>query len=176
MMLLAALVISGWLSAGAAAQVPDFSGTWTLEPAAPAGAPPAPGTPPARGDMGSGWGSPLTITQDAKQLVVIQTLFGRGDMQPPLRFLYALDGTETKNTVMIGHASQTRVSRTAWNGQTLQVTTSYPAVDPDSGKPFTIEVTHRLSLASPTSLVLDVTRGAVLGGQATMSRAVYRKS
>jgi hypothetical protein len=175
MMLLAALVISGWLSAGSAAQVPDFSGVWTVEPAPAPAAPAAAGTP-ARGDMGSGWGSPLTITQDAKQLVVVQTLFGRGDMQPPLRFVYALDGTEAKNTVMIGHASQTRVSRAAWDGQTLQVTTTYPAVDPDSGKPFTTEVTHRLSLASPTSLVIDVTRGAALGGQATTTRTIYRKN
>jgi hypothetical protein len=174
-MLLAALVISGWLSAGATAQVPDFSGVWTVEPAPAPSAPAAPGTP-ARGDMGSGWGSPLTITQSARQLVVEQVLFGRGDMQPPLRFVYALDGTETKNTVMIGHAAQTRVSRAAWEGQILQVTTTYPAVDPDSGKPFTIEVTHRLSLASPTSLVIDVTRGAALGGQPTTSRALYRKS
>ena len=37
--------------------------------------------------MGSGWGSPLTITQDAKQLVVEQTLFSRCDMQPQLRFV-----------------------------------------------------------------------------------------
>ena len=174
-MLLAALAISGWLSSGAVSQAPDFSGAWTLEPAAAPTTPTAPGAP-ARGDMGSGWGSPLTITQDAKQLVVEQTLFGRGDMQPPLRFVYALDGTETRNTVMIGHASQTRVSRAAWDGQTLQITTSYPAVDPDSGKPFTTEVTHRVSLASPTSLVIEVTRGAALGGQPTTTRSVYKKN
>jgi len=174
-MLVAAIALSGWLATGAASQAPDFSGAWTVE-AAPA--PAAPGAPAAaaRGDMGSGWGSPLTITQDAKQLVVVQTLFGRGDMQPPLRYIYALDGTETRNTVMIGHAAQTRVSRAAWDGQTLQVTTSYPAVDPESGKPFTTEVTHRLSLASPTSLVIEVTRGAALGGQATTTRAVYKKN
>ena len=125
--------------------------------------------------MGSGWGSPLTITQDAKQLLVVQTLFGRGDMQPPLRFVYALDGAETRNTVMIGHASQQRVSRAAWDGQALVVTTTYPAVDPSSGKPFTTEVTHRLSLASPTSLVIEVTRGAALGGPVTTTKTVYRK-
>lgn len=174
-MLLAALAIGGWLWTGAAPQVPDFSGVWTAEPAAAPSAPATPGTL-ARGDMGSGWGSPLTITQDARQLVVEQLLFGRGDMQPPLRFLYALDGTETRNTVMIGHAAQVRVSRATWDGQTLHVTTSYPAVDPASGKPFTTEVTHRLSLASPTSLIVEVTRGAALGGQATTTRAVYRKS
>jgi hypothetical protein len=175
MKLMTALAISGWLSASATSQVPDFSGAWTAEPAAAPAAPATP-APPARGDMGSGWGSPLTITQDAKQLVVEQLLFGRGDMQPPLRFVYALDGSETRNTVMIGHASQVRVSRAAWDGQTLQVTTTYPAVDPSSGKPFTTEVTHRLSLASPTSLVIEVTRGPALGGQPTTTRAVYRKS
>ena len=175
MMLLAAVVISGCLTAGTAAQAPDLSGVWTAEPAAAPVAAAGP-APAARGDMGSGWGSPLTITQDAKQLVVVQTLFGRGDMQPPLRFVYTLDGTETRNTVMIGHASQMRVSRAAWDGQILQVTTSYPAVDPSSGKPFTTDVTHRLSLASPTSLVIEVTRGAALGGQATTARTVYKKN
>lgn len=175
MLLLTALAISGWLSAGAAAQVPDFSGMWTIEPAAAPAAPAVPGTP-ARGDMGSGWGSPLTITQSGSQLVVEQALFGRGDMQPPLRFVYALDGAETRNTVMIGHASQMRVSRAAWDGAALRITTNYPAIDPDSGKPFTTEVTHRLSLAAPASLVIEVTRGAALGGLPTTTRTVYRKS
>jgi hypothetical protein len=175
MILLTALAISGWLASAPLPQVPDFSGVWTIEPAAAATAPPTPGTL-ARGDMGSGWGSPLTITQDARELVVQQTLFGRGDMQPPLRFVYALDGTETRNTVMIGHASQVRVSRAKWDGQALQVTTNYPAVDPASGQPFTTEVTHRLSLSSPTSLVIEVTRNGALGGVATTTRTVYRKS
>jgi hypothetical protein len=175
MILLAALAIGGWLSAAVVPQVPDFSGVWTIEPVAAATAPPAPGTL-ARGDMGSGWGSPLTITHDARELVVQQTLFGRGDMQPPLRFVYALDGTETRNTVMLGHASQVRVSRAKADGQALQITTSYPAVDPASGKPFATEVTHRLSLSSPTSLVIEVTRNGALGGAATTTRTVYRKS
>ena len=83
--------------------------------------------------MGSGWGSPLTITQDAKQLVVVQTLFGRYDMQPPLRFVYALDGSETRNAVMIGHAAQiARVARGVGR-PALQITTSYPAIDPRPG-------------------------------------------
>jgi hypothetical protein len=126
--------------------------------------------------MGSGWGSPLTITQDARQLVVEHVLFARGDAQPPLRFVYSLDGGETRNTVMIGHSAQVRVSRAAWTGRTLQITTSYPGVDPASGKPFVTEVTHRLSLASPSSLVIEVTRGAALGGEVTTTRTVYRKS
>lgn len=125
--------------------------------------------------MGSGWGSPLAITQDATQLIVVQTLFSRYDAEPPLRFVYTLDGSETRNEVMIGHSTQVRLSRAAWDGQTLRITTRYPGVDPSSGKPFTIEVIHRLSLESPTGLIVEVTRGAALGGQVTTTRSVYRK-
>jgi hypothetical protein len=179
MMLLATIAISGWiLVQPAAAGAPDFSGKWTAETAPVASASPAPGAAPAplpRGDMGSGWGSPIAITQDAKQFVVEQTLFSRYDLQPALRFVYALDGSETRNAVMTGHATQVRISRGAWDGQTLRITTSYPSIDPASGKTFNTEVTHRLSLESPTSLVIEVTRGAALGGQATTSRTVYRK-
>lgn len=125
--------------------------------------------------MGSGWGSPLVITQDAKQLIVDQTLFSRYDAAPALRFVYALDGSESRNEVMIGHAMQVRTSRAVWEGQALRVTTRYPGVDPGSGKPFTIEVTHRLTLESPISLIVEVTRGAAIGGQPPATRTVYRK-
>ena len=176
-MLGASLVVAGWMSAILAFQAPDFSGRWTAEPAAPAATPPATGTPAPlpRGDMGSGWGSPLTITQDARQLVVEQTLFSRYDLQPPLRFVYALDGSETRNAVMTGHTTQVRLSRTAWAGQALRITTSYPAVDPASGQTFTTEVTHTLSLESHATLVVEVTRGGALGGPATTTRTIYRK-
>jgi len=173
----ASLVVGGWMSVILAFQAPDFSGKWTVDPAAPAAASLATGTPapPPRGDMGSGWGSPLTITQDATELVVEQALFSRYDIQPPLRFVYALDGSETRNTVMTGHTSQVRQSRTAWAGQALRITTTYPAVDPASGQAFTTEVTHTLSLESPATLVIEVTRGGALGGQATTTRTIYRK-
>jgi hypothetical protein len=176
MTFLTTLALCGWIWASAPQVVPpDFSGVWIAEPAAAPTAPAPPGTL-ARGDMGSGWGSPLTITQNARQLVVEQALFARGDMQPPLHFVYSLDGGETRNSVMIGHSAQVRVSRAAWTGQTLQITTSYPGVDPASGNAFITEVTHRLSLASPASLVIEVTRGAALGGHVTTTRTVYRKS
>jgi hypothetical protein len=126
--------------------------------------------------MGSGWGSPLTITQDARALVVEQTLFSRYDLQPPLRFVYALDGSETRNAVMTGHTTQVRLSRAAWDGPALRITTIYPAIDPASGKPFTTEVTHTLSLESSTTLVIEITRSGALGGQTTSTKTVYRKS
>jgi hypothetical protein len=180
----AALTLSGSASSDAALQAQDFSGRWTIDAAAATPAPspgaPAPAGRPdqarvAAGDMGSGWGSPLTITQDARQLLVEQTLFSRYDMSPPLRFVYALDGSESRNAVNIGHTTQVRASRTAWAGLSLLITTHYPGVDPGSGKTFTTAVTHRLTLESPVTLVVEVTRGAALGGKETTTRTVYRK-
>ena len=117
----------------------------------------------------------MTITQDNKQLVVEQPLFSRYDLQPSPRFVYALDGSETRNAVMTGHTTHVRVSRAAWDGQALQITTTYPSVDAISGKPFATEVVQRLTLESPTTLVVEVIRGGALGGQSTKTRTVYQK-
>ena len=133
MMLLSALALSVLL------QATDFSGQWTADPPAEK----------APGDMGSGWGSALTITQDGKQLIVEQPLFSRYDLQPPVKTVYALDGTESRNTVMTGHATQTRVSRARWDAAAVVIDTTYPAIDPATGKSITTSVTQRLTLESP---------------------------
>ena len=163
---------------------PDFSGAWAIDSPPPTSAP-STGVAPSNarpdqarlvaGDMGSGWGSPITITQDATQLRVESSVFSRYDANPQPQFVYALDGSESRNTVMLGHASHVRVSRAAWDGQTLRITTQYPGRDPDTGKSFTTEVIQRLTLESPAALVIDVTRGAVLGGSASTTRTVYRR-
>ena len=125
--------------------------------------------------MGSGWGSPITITQDAAKLTVEYAFFGRGDMQPPLRFVYTLDGTETKNSVMMGRGMQQQVSKTAWDGDKLVITTTHSLVDPSTNKPVSSVVTQTLSLESATSLVVESTRAGVLGGPTTTARTTYRK-
>jgi hypothetical protein len=161
---------------------PDFSGRWTSVPA-PAAQPaqPAPagprGTGPAirPGDMGSGWGSTVTIVQTATALTVEYAFFTRGDMQPPLKFTFALDGSESKNTVMMGRGFQVERSKTVWEGQTLVITTLHDFKDPMSGKPVAFEVTRRLSLESPDSLIVETTRAGVLGGPPSTSRVVYRR-
>ena len=82
--------------AGPPAQTPDFSGRWTLDPPSLSSSPAVPGTPAttaAPGDMGSGWGSSITIAQDAKRLSVEYAVFSRYDLQPPLTFTYPLDGS-----------------------------------------------------------------------------------
>jgi hypothetical protein len=146
-------------------QKPDFSGRWTADPT------------PARGavDMGSGWGSPITITQDALKLTVEYTFFTRGDMQPPLRFIYALDGSETRNSVMMGRGVQIQASKTTWGDGKLTIRTVHTFADPASNKPLTTEVTQILSLDAGT-LVVETIRPGVLGGPPSTSRTIYRKA
>jgi hypothetical protein len=172
------LSIAAALHAGLNAQAPpDFSGRWTLDAPAIATTAAVPGTPAAAaapGDMGSGWGSPLTIAQDAKQLRVEYVVFSRYDLQPPLAFTYALDGSESRNAVNTGRGEQIESSRSQWNGQALIITTTY-RVSERGARPFTIDVTRKLSLDSPTTLVVEVTRAGVLGGAATTTRSLYRK-
>jgi hypothetical protein len=165
------------LAASVAAQTrPDFSGRWTSGPEPAAAAPGAGGRSGERaGDMGSGWGSNITITQTADRLTVEYAFFARGDMQPPLKFVYALDGSETKNSVMMGRGIQTQTSKTAWEGDKLVITTAHSFTHPETGQPMTSEVKQTLSLESPTSLIVETTRSGVLGGAPSTTRTVYRK-
>jgi hypothetical protein len=183
----AAVIVASFATGVAAQSKPDFSGRWTTDPdpAAAAAAPAAPArgsAPPAgagrgggRGEMGSGWGSTITIAQDAAKLTVEYAFFGRGDMQPPLKFVYALDGSETRNSVMMGRGIQQSASTAAWQGDKLVITTTHTFPDPDSGKPTGTEVKQVLSLESPTSLVVETTRAGVRNGPASTTRTVYRK-
>jgi hypothetical protein len=153
----------------------DFSGRWTVEApvAAPGG---GRGRGATRGDMGSGWSSTITITQDAKQLVVESMIYTRSDLQAQPRFVYALDGSETRNTVMMGRGAQIQSSRAVWEGASLRISTTHMLSDPSTGKPLTTEVTQTLSLESPARLVVDVTRGGVLGGPSSTTRTIYTKT
>jgi hypothetical protein len=156
----------------------DFSGAWTIDAPAVAVTPAVPGRPAstsAPGDMGSGWGSPMTIVQDARQLSVEYTVFSRYDLQPPLKFIYPLDGSEGRHTLMLGRGEQIESSRAKWDGQTLIILTTIPVVDRAAGQPFTTEITRRLSLESPGRLLVEVTRAGALGGPPSTTRAVYRK-
>ena len=173
--LLVTLLLAAVPSAQPAA---DLSGRWTLEAPAIAATPAVPGTPAvaaSAGDMGSGWGPTLTITQDAARLRVEYAVFSRYDLQPPLTFTYALDGSESRNTVNMGRGEQTESSRAQWSGATLVITTSSSVVDRGAGKPFTSELTRKLWLESPTTLIVEVTRAGALGGPPSTTRAVYRK-
>ena len=165
---------------GALLQSPiDFSGRWTLDAPAIATTPAVPGTPAAAaapGDMGSGWGSAITIAQDARQLKVEYAFFSRYDAQPPLTFSYPLDGSEGRNAVAMGRGEQIESSTAQWSGSTLVITTRHRVDTGIAGKPMTVDVTRKLSLESPTTLIVEVTRAGVLGGPSSTTRSVYRKS
>jgi hypothetical protein len=169
-------VVGLLLVAGASAK-PDFSGRWAIDPApAPPAAGATRGAPPvSRGNMGSGWGPDITITQDANQLTVEYAFFARGDMQPPLRFVFALDGTETTNSVMMGRGVQKQTSKTAWDGDKLLITTIHTFPDPATGRMIAAEVKQTLSLESPATLVIETTRAGVLDGPPSATRAIYKK-
>jgi hypothetical protein len=153
------------------AQAPaDFSGRWIVA------APPDPATkgqPPARGDMGSGWGATIAITQDTKQLVVESIVYTRYDLQPQPRFVYALDGSETRNTLTLGRGPQVQTSRAGWDGSSLTITTTHHFNDPASGKPLALELTQKLSLLSEGRLVIEATRSGVLGGPPSTTKTSY---
>jgi hypothetical protein len=125
--------------------------------------------------MGSGWGSTITVTQDTSRLTVEYAFFTRGDMQPPLRFAYALDGSETKNSVMMGRGVQVQTARTAWDGARLVITSTYTFSHPETGQPTQGELVRTLSMPTPDSLVVETVRAGVLGGPPSTTRTVYRK-
>lgn len=126
--------------------------------------------------MGSGWGTTFTITQSASQLAVEPQVFTRYDLQPQPRFLYSLDGSETRNMVMMGRGFQPQASHARWEGQSLTITTVHSFADPVSGQARTVDVTQKLTLESPSTLVVEATRSAALGGRSSTTRTVYNKA
>lgn len=167
------------LPVGAQAR-PDFSGRWSAETPAPTpsarDAAAERGRPAVRSaELGSGWGRTITITQDARALTVQWPIFSSYDMQPPLTFTYALDGSERVNAVMMGRGVQRQRSTAVWTEGSLVITTVYSFTDPSTGRDLPAEVRQTLTLTSPTSLVVETIRGPALGGPPSTTRTVYTK-
>jgi hypothetical protein len=97
------------------AQKPDFSGTWTLDPAS---------APAAGGGRGGGGGGalgngPATVKQTADALTIERTM---GDDKVILT--YKLDGTESRNTMMgRGGQQADSLSTAKWDGPKLTIVT-----------------------------------------------------
>ncbi len=180
-----AAAVSGLLAAAllfasvVVAQAPtDFSGTWTIAPTARAAGVASGSAPPAlsaQGDMGSGWGSEITITQDASTLTVVYTYFHPRDMQPPLTFTYPLNGSAVTHTVNMGRGPQEQVSKASWRGASLAITTTHRFVNPADGQAMTSETTQVLSLESPGTLVIETTRPACSAARRRRLARSYRK-
>lgn len=161
-------------AAGAQQARPDFTGEWV---AAEDRAPSVAATGDAafrRGDMGSGWGTTLTIAQRADSMIVSYTFFSAYDLQPPVRLAFRMDGAEARQTVMIGHAGSDQRSTVAWQGNALVITTRYRVPGPANQETFA-DVRRTLTLESPTTLVLETTRVGTMGGATTSIRTTYTK-
>ena len=89
-------------------------------------------------------------------------------MQPPVRFAYALDGSESRNVVNVGRGPQEQVSHVAAKGDALVISTRHGA-----GTPLSSDVTYRFSLDG-AMLLIEMTRSAGVPPSST-TRARYRK-
>ena len=155
------------LAAAVTAQTPpDFSGRWASAP--PAATSGVRGVPIEPATMGSGWGTELTIDQRAGRLTVDRLLFSTYDMQAPLRFVYALDGSETRTVVNMGRGPQEFVSRAAWEGATLVITTTYEFRDVVTGKTTSRGMRHVLALDPSGSLVITTAHEGAGGAASTI--------
>lgn len=159
---------------------PNFSGSWST--AAPSAAPPTgQSAPPPVATLGSGWGDRISILHDADRLEVERVVFVPREMQPLVRYRFALDGTETENPVTMGRTGPAPTSTTAWDGNRLVITTRYPFQDPEDGRWLTSGVTQTLWLQPARgtpwepSLVVETRRGEALNGPASINRTVYSR-
>ena len=100
----------------ASAQKPDFSGTWTLDPASA----PAAGGGGGRGGGGGALGNgPATVKQTADALTIERTM---GDDKAILT--YKLDGSESRNVMMSrGGQAADSLSIAKWEGSKLTIVT-----------------------------------------------------
>jgi hypothetical protein len=167
-------------SPAAAQAKPDFSGRWSAGPAPAAlsardaAANTAAASPPPA-DVGSGWGRTIAIAQDDRTITIEWQIYSAYDLQPPLVFVHALDGTERVNAFAIGRGVQRQRSRTRWAGDSLVITTTHTFADPVTGRDVPTEIVQTLVLESPTSLVVQMSRPGASGGASPTTRTVYTK-
>jgi hypothetical protein len=159
------------LTAGLSAQgKPDFSGKWTLVPdpnaAAPAGG--GGGGGGRGGGRGGGGGGQLcgqecTITQDATTLTITRTT-----QAGETKAAYKLDGSESKN-MQAGRGGQTEVvSKAAWDGNKVSITSSQPGRE---GGP----AISRKAVISVTGGTLEIENTVDAGQGPQTTKQTYKK-
>jgi hypothetical protein len=159
---------------------PDFSGSWsttvlhTVSPLVRGNLPEIP-------DLGSGWGEKISIAHKDDYLEIERVVFVPREIQPLVKYRFALDGTKTENALPTGRTGNVPSSTTAWDGNRLVITTLYPLQDPKSGDALTAKVTQTLWLQPATgtpwepTLVVETTRERILNGLISTNRTVYTK-
>ena len=89
-------------------------------------------------------------------------------MQPPLRYVYALGGAESRNVVNMGLGPQEQVARATLDGDTLVIVSRYA-----EGTPLAAEVRQVFSIDRSRELVVETTRK--VGGATSTATARYRR-
>lgn len=145
------------MAIGVAAQA-NFAGKWVMQPPADGGAGGG-----GRGGRGGGLGQELTITQDASTLTL--EYMGGGQNPAPVKLVYKLDGSESKNMVM-GRGGQTeQVAKASWAGNVLTVTTTTGFGE--QKRTFSLD---------GGNLVVETTAPGRDGGPGMAVKSVYKKS
>ena len=149
------------------AQPPDLGGRWTRVVESPA---PSEGAahPRLLASAGGGWGREITITQEDRRITIERHQFVANDMQPPLRYVYALGGPESRNVVNLGLGPQEQVARATLEGGRLVIVSRYAA-----GTSLAAEVTQVFSIDRSGEMVVETTRKA--GGATSTATARYRR-
>jgi hypothetical protein len=152
-------------AATAGAESPDLSGRWTLVVESP-----KEGAARSRipSTAGAGWGREITITQESARVTIERHQFVANDMQPPLRYVYALGGAESRNVVDMGLGPQAQVARATLEGGRLVIVSRYA-----EGTALAAEVRHTLTIDAAGDLVVEATRTA--GGATSTATARYRR-
>jgi hypothetical protein len=102
-------------------------------------------------------------------------------VQPPIRYRFALDGSETENAVATGRSEPAPVSTVAWDGDRLVITTRHTFRDPGDGRRLASDVTRTLWLQPAATtpfepqLVIETNRAGVLGGPPSTNRVIYNR-
>ncbi len=149
-------LLIAFTAAEAAAQLPDFSGDWTVSSVRGSQRGAQRGRRGARAgrgrtrnaDSGSGWGREFTIEQNDELLTVVRDLFVRADLQPPVKVRFALDGSTVLNEILMGRGIQRQETTAAWDGERLVLTTTHFFQPADGGEPVPYDVVQTLALES----------------------------
>jgi hypothetical protein len=139
---------------------PSFAGKWAMvvDPNA------AGGGGGGRGGGRGGLGMEPTIAQDEKTLIITRTT-----QAGEVKSVYNLDGSESKNTMTMGGNAVEQVSKAAWEGNTLVITTTSSF----QGNPTTS--TMKLSIDASGQLVVETTSPGRGGGEPVTRTATYKK-
>ena len=141
------------LSAATLAQTPNFAGKWAVVP-----------DPSVQGPGGLGLSA--VIKQDAATMTVTRTT-----QMGEVTSVYKLDGSESKNTLNFQGNAIDQVSKTKWDGGTLNIDTTMSF----DGNP--VNVKMAMSLDASGNLVVVTTRPDFQGGGAPVTtKSLYKKA